>query len=193
MAGTHVVGICGSLRDGSYTRKSLTYALGRAEKVGATTDLVDLRELDIPVFGKPGAKESDVPEMVERIDDGDAIILATPMYHGSYSSPTKTVLDYCGFDEFEHKAVGLLAISGGSFPVTALDHLRSVCRAVNAWPLPYQAAVPNASSKFEDGEFVDDDIRERVETLGARVVQYSDVELDPDSFEAEANVGANDD
>jgi NAD(P)H-dependent FMN reductase len=189
MPATHVVAICGSLREESYTRKSLRVALDAAEGLDATTDLVDMREMDVPMYGTAGKEPGDVPELVRRVDEADAILLGTPMYHGSYSSPLKTALDYCGFDEFEHKTVGLLAVSGGSFPVTALDHLRSVCRALNAWVLPYQAAVPNSSSRFEDGEFVDDDLRDRVATLGQRVVQYADIHPDPDSFEAEANVG----
>ncbi len=192
MPETHVVAICGSLREGSHTRKSLRVALDAAEDLGATTDLIDMREMDVPIYGKAGKEPGDVPELTRRVDEADAIVLGTPMYHGSYSSPLKTALDYCGFDEFEHKTVGLLAIAGGSFPVTALDHLRSVCRALNAWVLPYQAAVPNASSRFEGGEFVDDGLRERVETLGQRAVQYADIRPDPDSFEAEENVGADD-
>ena len=30
-----------------------------------------------------------------------AVVLGTPMYHGSYASALKTALDYCGFDEFK--------------------------------------------------------------------------------------------
>jgi NAD(P)H-dependent FMN reductase len=192
MPETHVVAICGSLAETSYTRLSLEVALDAAEDLGASTDLIDMREMDVPMYGKAGKEPGDVPELTRRVDEADAILLGSPMYHGSYSSPMKTALDYCGFDEFEHKTVGLLAVSGGSFPVTAVEHLRSVCRALNAWTLPYQAAVPNSSSRFEDGEFVDDDLRERVATLGERVVQYADIRPDPDSFEAEENVGADD-
>jgi hypothetical protein len=56
--------------------------------------------------------------------------------------------------------------------------------------LPYQAAVPNASSRVEDGEFADDDLEDRVATLGERVVQYANIEPDPGSFESEQNTGA---
>jgi hypothetical protein len=57
-------------------------------------------------------------------------------------------LDYCGFDEFEDTTVGLLAVAGGSFPVSALDHLRTVCRAVNAWVLPHQAAIRTSTTRL---------------------------------------------
>lgn len=157
---------------------------------GATTHLIDLREYDMPVFDSDDREPGDVPELTRRVRNADAVLLGTPMYHGSYSSPLKTALDYCGFDEFEDKTVGLLAVSGGSFPVSALEHLRSVCRAVSAWVLPYQAAVPRARNEIEDGAFVDEDLADRVATLGRRAVEYANIERDPRSFEGEANVGA---
>ncbi len=187
---THVVAICGSLRDESHTRTALAVALDAAERVGASTELIDLRELELPVFDADAEDAGDAPELARRVREADAVLLGTPMYHGSYSSVLKTALDYCGFDEFENETVGLLAVAGGRFPVTALDHLRSVCRALDAWVLPYQAVVPRAYQAIEDDEFVDDELEERVATLGRRVVQYARIEPDPETFESEENLGA---
>lgn len=186
----HVVGITGSLRTESRSRLALEHVLDAAERAGASTDLLDLREFDLPLFDADDENVGDAERLRRLIRNADSIILATPMYHGSYSSVIKTALDYCGFDEFEDKTVGLLAVSGGSFPITALDHLRSVCRALDAWVIPHQAAVPKAGSAFEDGAFVDEDIERRVRTLGHRAVEYANIEPDPMSFEGEANVGA---
>jgi NAD(P)H-dependent FMN reductase len=185
-----VVALCGSLRDGSYTLVSLAAALEAAADHGARTELVDLREFELPVYDADQEDVGDAAELTRRIREADSVLLGTPMYHGSYSSPLKTALDYCGFDEFEDKTVGLLAVSGGSFPISALDHLRAVCRALDAWVLPYQAAVPNASGKIEDGEVVDPAIAERVAVLGERAVEYASIEPDPACFESEENVGA---
>jgi NAD(P)H-dependent FMN reductase len=185
-----VVALCGSLRDGSHSLTALERALEAASDRGARTELIDLREFDLPVYDADDEGVGDVPDLKERIREADAVLLGTPMYHGSYSSPLKTALDYCGFDEFEDKTIGLLAVSGGSFPVIALDHLRSVCRALDAWVLPYQAAVPNASGKIESGDIVDPTIEERVAVLGERAVEYATIEPDPPCFESEENVGA---
>jgi NAD(P)H-dependent FMN reductase len=185
-----LVALCGSLRDESHTRVALGRALSAAAERGARTDMIDLRDLEMPVYDSDREEAGDVADLTERVRRADAILLGTPMYHGSYSSPLKTALDYCGFDEFEDKTVGLLAVSGGSFPITALDHLRAVCRALDAWVLPYQAAVPNASRKIEGGEIVDSDVAERVAVLGERAVEYARIEPDPPCFESEENVGA---
>jgi NAD(P)H-dependent FMN reductase len=192
MSETHVVAVCGSLRDESVTRIALELGLEAAANHGASTELLDLREWDLPIYD---ADDEDVGEAValrERVRASDSIVLGTPMYHGSYSSPLKTALDYCGFDEFEKKTVGLLGVSGGSFPITALGHLRSVCRALDAWVIPHQAAVPNASSRVEDGRIVDEAIADRVITLGEEAVRFANIEADPASFESGENVGARD-
>jgi len=187
-----VVALCGSLRDGSYTRIALEHALAAASDRGARTELLDLREYSLPVFDADADEAGDAPALKERLRAGDSVLLGTPMYHGSYSSALKNGLDYCGFDEFENTTVGLLGVSGGSFPITALDHLRSVCRALDAWVLPYQAAVPNSNRHFEDGAFADEDLANRVAVLGERSVEYASIEPDPACFESGENVGAGD-
>ncbi|WP_135534591.1 MULTISPECIES: NADPH-dependent FMN reductase [Halostella] len=188
--GPHVVAIAGSLREESKSRLALEHALDAAESSGASAELIDLREYDLPMIDPDEDEPEDAEELMATVRAADSILLGTPMYHGSFSSPLKTALDYCGFDEFENKTVGLLAVAGGSFPISALEHLRSVCRALDAWVIPHQAAVPKAHSAFSDGAFVDDGLEERVRTLGRRAVQYANIEPDPESFESEENVGA---
>ncbi len=190
--GPTVVAVCGSLREQSHTRTACRHALAAAEDEGGQGTLVDLRTFDLPVFDPDNEDAGDAPELRRTLRTADSIILGSPMYHGSYSSPMKTVLDYSGFDEFAGTTVGLLGISGGSFPITTLEHLRSVCRALDAWVLPFQAAVPNASSQFDGGEFVDQSLADRVGTLGRRVVEYASITGDPHTFESESNVGGAD-
>jgi len=189
---THVVAVPGSLRERSYTRLATIRALDAAESRGVTTDLIDLRELDLPVFDADAGEAGDAAALTRRVRAADSVLLSTPVYHGSYSAPLKNALDYCGFDEFERTTVGLLAVAGGSFPASALEHLRSVSRALNAWVLPHQAALPNVSSRFEDGELLDETMADRVDTLGVRLVEYANIEPDPMTVEACENVGADD-
>jgi len=184
-----VAGLAGSLRDGSHTRAACRVALDGATQRGARTDFVDLQALDLPPFDPDRRDAGEAHELNKRVSAADALVLATPMYHGSYSSVLKTALDYCGFDEVEDTTIGLLAVAGGGFPITALDHLRSVCRALDAWVLPYQAAVPNAHDAFADGELIDPDLEDRVARLGHRTAEYARIDPDPRCFEAAANVG----
>jgi NAD(P)H-dependent FMN reductase len=187
-----IVAICGSLRDESVTRVALETALETAESEGGDAELLDLREYDLPAYDPDtdDADAGDAEDLKRAVREADAVLLGSPMYHGSYSSVLKTALDYCGFDEFEHKTVGLLAVAGGSFPITALEHLRSVCRALDAWVLPHQAAVPRSHAAVRDGTFTDEQLAERVRELGQKVVRYANIEPSPPTMESEENVGA---
>lgn len=190
----HVAGLVGSQATESATRVAVERALTAADAGGATTDLIDPRGLELPLYDSDRSDAGDAETLCRRLRAADAVVLGTPMYHGSYSSVVKTMLDYAGFDEFDSVTVGLLAVSGGSFPITALDHLRSVLRSLNAWVLPYQAAVPNSHAAVSWGEnsgrIDDQELADRVATLGQRVIEYADIEPNPVSFEGAQNQGA---
>ena len=193
MNDVHVAAIVGSLREDSYTRLACRHVLDTADEYDSVeTDLIDLRAFDLPVYDADAGEAGEAPELTARVRAADAVVLGTPVYHGSYSSGLKNALDYCGFDEFDNTTVGLLCVAGGSFPTTTLDHLRSVCRSVNAWVVPHQVAIPNVRTRFDGDELIDESVAERVETLGRRMVEYASIEPDPRTLEARQNVGADD-
>jgi NAD(P)H-dependent FMN reductase len=186
----NVVAITGSQRDGSHTATAVDIALARARQAGAKTDHVDLSALDLPLFDPDAPDAGDAEALRQRVRRADAVLLATPMYHGSVASPLKTALDYCGFDEFEDTTVGVLAVAGGAFPTAALDHLRTIARALDAWVLPHQAAVPDSHAQFDDGTLTDPDLRERVAQLGEDLVAYAGVAACGTTAPAETGMGA---
>lgn len=183
-----VVGVCGSLREESTTRVALRETLAAAQAEGASTELVDLREYYLPPLGWDGGWKDagDAPTFRAAIDRADGVVLGTPIYHGSYGSPLKTALDYSGRDEFAGKTVGLVAVAGGRFPTKGLEHLRNVCRHINAWVLPREVAIPNASDAIEDGAITDERIAERISKLGTEVTRYANIETFPDLQRAAA-------
>jgi NAD(P)H-dependent FMN reductase len=185
----HVVAVCGSLRDESYTRRALRHVLDSAADHGGSTALLDLREYDLPVFDADTPDAGDAEALRADVRDADSVILGSPMYHGSYAAPLKNAIDYCGFDEFEDTTVGLLGVAGGSFPTGTLDHIRAVCRALNAWVIPHQVAIPSASEQFDGEGFADEKLAERTTVLGTRAVEYANIEPDPRSFQSTQNVG----
>ena len=188
---THVVAIVGSLRSDSHTRSACRRALSAAAEFnGVETTLLDLRELSLPVYDADAGDAGDAATLTSTVEAADSVVLGSPVYHGSYSSALKNALDYCGFDEFEDTTVGLLCVAGGSFPTTTLDHLRSVCRALNAWVVPHQVAIPAARRSFEGDEITDEGVRNRVDVLGRRMVEYANIDPDPRTIESTQNVGA---
>lgn len=168
-----IVAICGSLRDESSTRTALAHTTAAAEEAGAETRIIDLREYDLPLYDGDAKYAGDAPELRKEVREADGLVLGTPIYHGSVSSTLKTALDYCGFDEFEDKPVGLLAVAGGRFPTPSLLHLRTICVWLRALPLPHQVGIPNVSSVIDDGRLTDEKTIERTEKLGRRVTRFA--------------------
>ncbi|EMA25460.1 NADPH-dependent FMN reductase [Haloarcula marismortui] len=168
----HVIGVSGSLRDESGTRIAVQHALDAAAGAGATVAHIDLREWDLPLFDPDAsaADSGDGPELAARVHEADAMVLGTPVYHGTIASPLKTALDYCSIEDVEGTTVGILAVAGGGFPTPTLQHLRASVLELKGWPLPQDVAIPDSWAAFENGTIADGDIIERVEELGANVV-----------------------
>jgi NAD(P)H-dependent FMN reductase len=173
-----VVGINGSLRDGSYTRLAIDLALQGAEEVGAQTQLIDLREYDL-VFcdGKVGDDDAppDVLRLRQEVRQAHGIILGTPEYHGSFSGVLKNALDLMGFDEFEGKMMGLVGTSGGKMgAINALNSLRMVGRALHAWVVPEQISIPEAWRMFDaTGNLKDPAMEDRLKEMGRQVARFA--------------------
>jgi FMN reductase len=183
-----VVGLSGSLRPGSFTRMALAEALAGARSTGAITELIDLREYQLPFATENDGEEQqarDVLRLRERMRLADGIILATPEYHGSFSGVLKNALDLMGFEEFEGKMVGLVGVSGGRMGAfDALNTLRGIGRSLHAWVLPLQVSIPEAWSVFDaDGRILDAQFGQRLREIGAHVARFARVHKCADAEE----------
>jgi len=172
-----VVGLCGSLRKGSYSRIAMQIALEGAEAYGAQTELLDLNEYEL-IFADGKRADADLPPDVVRLRNkvkaANGVLLSTPEYHASFSGVIKNALDLMGFDEFEGKMIGLIGVAGGRMgAINALNSLRMVGRSLHAWVLPNQVSIPQAWKLFKDGDLQDAEIRARLVGLGTDVAKYA--------------------
>jgi len=177
MTAVSVVAVCGSLRETSYTRTALKYALDAADNADATTTLLDLHAVDVPMYD-PDADDQGVTELLATVERADAVLLGSPVYHGTLSGALKNFHDHCGWDEYEDTVVGLVATAGGGSYASTLDHMRGTVRGVHGHVVPEQVGIRNASSKFtpdpqalDDRAITDPDIESRLRDLGDAVVR----------------------
>jgi len=170
-----IVGIVGSLRTGSHTRKAVRIALEGVAAMGAETELIDLRTYNL-VFCDGG---SDYPPDVHRLRNAvsaaHGIILGTPEYHAGFSGVLKNAIDLMGFAQFGGKMVGLVGVSGGQMgAVNALNGLRTVGRNLHAWVIPEQVSIGGADDAFtEDGRLKNPALEERLHELGRNVARFA--------------------
>lgn len=172
---TRIVALAGSLSETSTTRMALAVALRGAAEHGAETELVDLRDFDLPPCDGSGEYGPEAERLARLVRAADGVLLGTPEYHGGYSGVLKNALDLMGFQEFQGKMVGLVAVSGGALGGTApLAGLRGVARAVHAWVVPKQASVPHAHRQFgADGEPLDGALARRLMEVGEQVARFA--------------------
>lgn len=187
-----IVGLVGSERRGSSTEIAVKSVGHGVETTGAEFELITLADYNFPPLKVGSDTPEDASEITEKIRDSDGIILGTPVYHGSFSGSLKCAIDYCGFDEFEGKTVGLVAVAGGSFPTSALMHMRTVCRSLNAWVLPKELAVPNSSDNIdqEEEEITNDSHKERAVEIGRKLAENAVEEKHMNTELGEENEGA---
>jgi FMN reductase len=176
-----VLGIGGTLRENSTSRWALEYALQAAAAAGATTELLTLHELNLPMFvpGKPvEAYDSSVARLLEAIRSADALILSTAGYHGTVAGVTKNALDFLEFladDErpyLHEKVVGLIATSGGEMAaVNAINAVGHAVHALRGTVAPLLVAIPQSYLVFDaQGQIADSKWTGRLEQLGQLVV-----------------------
>jgi FMN reductase len=88
-----VVGIGGTLRDGSTSERALRLALAEAARLGAKTQIFAGQSLNLPHYDTIERTER-ATSLVEALRTADGVIIATPSYHGSISGLVKNAIDY---------------------------------------------------------------------------------------------------
>ena len=174
--------VCGSVRPGNYTRMAAdVVASSLSAHPEVTVDLVDPSELDLAFPGLTSTSTS-AAELKDVIVGAAAVILATPEYHGSFSSVMKLIIENLGFPSvLAGKPVALLGVAGGSIgAIKSLEQLRGVCSHVGAMVLPGPVSIANVRSAFnEDGECIDADVEGRLHGLAENVLGYIQQNLCP--------------
>jgi FMN reductase len=182
MAGLKIVGLGGSLREGSRSRAALAVALEGAAAAGATVELLDLRELALPMYSP--SLEANPAAVVRRLLEtcyrADGMLWSSPMYNGSVSGSFKNAIDWLhllGSREppyLHDQVIGLISAAGGTQGLQVVNTMEFSVRSLRAWAVPYVVPVPQATQAFAESGAVEDDLVERqLRLLGEEVVRVA--------------------
>ena len=110
-----------------------------------------------------------------QVAQADGLIIGSPNYHGSYTGVLKNALDLLGPEAMRDKLVGLVVTArGDAGAMNTLNHLRHVCRWMNAWVIPAEVSIPRAQDAFgSDGEILTPDLQAHLQNLGTELVRYA--------------------
>ena len=182
-----IAAISGSLRADSFNRKLLNEVARGAASAGGEVEVLDLRDFDLPLFDQDLEDREGLPDGVlrlkEKLASCQGLVIASPEYNGSISGVLKNALDWASRraeaeppgTAFRGKVGGLVAASPGALGgLRGLVHVRAILGNLGVLVLPDQVAVAKAHQAFdEDGEILDEKVRERVVAVGRKVVEVS--------------------
>lgn len=169
-----VIGILGSSSSDSLTRRGMQVVAAQILAEGMEFDLIDLRSTyhglqKISDYSAPPS-DSQTAQLRARIGEARAVVLATPVYHGSFSGLLKNALDQLVSNSFTRLPVGILAAGGGARSASvACDHLRTVVRALGGWSTPTHVGM--TYSDFQE-EIPSTDLTGRVASMVAELKSF---------------------
>jgi NAD(P)H-dependent FMN reductase len=166
-----ILGVNGSLREGSFSARAVALVLESARALRADTRLLDLRVVDLPMFRPRATVESPAPrEVLQAVEWAEGFVLASPDYHGSMSGAMKNFLDY-HWEEFAGKTFGYVC-SSHEKGLTAMDQMRTAVRQCYGWSLPYGVSINGEEDFDASGRLVNPRVERRLRMLARDLVVY---------------------
>jgi chromate reductase, NAD(P)H dehydrogenase (quinone) len=173
-----LLGISGSLRDGSYNTKLLRAAAQLLDEE------VELELWDglkaVPPYDEDDDRDpapAAVSRLREAIAGADGVLFATPEYNSSIPGVLKNAVDWASrplaTNVLRSKPVAVIGSSTGMFgAVWAQADLRKVLAATGARVAEAELAVGHAQTRFdEDGRLTDESIREELREVVELLVE----------------------
>lgn len=167
--------IIGSVRVNNYTKMAATIVVDEVNKTpGFVSEIIEPSTLNLPFPGTdpnaPGAKT-----LQQKVSSAAAVVLATPEYHGGFSSVIKLVIENLGFPSaLKAKPVGLLGVAAGSIgAIKSLEALRGIVSHVGAIPLPLPISIANVQQVFDtQGNILDAQAEKQLRAVATNLIGY---------------------
>src|SRR6266498_2785979 len=165
--------ILGTPRQGRYSEHVARFVAAEMARLpGVETQLVDVRDLPMPVTG--AGEDVKDPAFSELCMRADAFILVAPEYNHGYPGLLKHVLD-TNLKEYVHKAVGVCGVSAGGFGGTrVIQNMLPVMRELGLVTIFWDGNFSAAQKLFSGaGEILDDTYVRRIDQLLGELIWMS--------------------
>ena len=178
MTMTHLIGISGSLRTGSFNT-ALLQSAGQLLPQGATLTVASIDDIplydgDLDVEGGPPA----VQALKARIGEADGLLLATPEYNFGIPGVLKNAIDWVSRPGFKsvlaYKPVAIIGAAPGIVGTArAQGQLKQVLLGTLSEVFPYpEILVGKAGERIVDGKLADPQTRDLLEKMLAAYVDW---------------------
>jgi chromate reductase, NAD(P)H dehydrogenase (quinone) len=173
-----VLGISGSLREGSHNKQLLEAASGELPP-GVVLELFEGLE-DVPAYVEDMEPPPGARAFLEAIENADALLFATPEYNSSVPGALKNALDWASRpfpgNVLHDKPAAVVGASTGMFgAVWAQAELRKVLSASGAKVLDEELPVGHAHEAFDDqGRLAAPEAAQRLRDIIAALVAHAE-------------------
>jgi chromate reductase, NAD(P)H dehydrogenase (quinone) len=177
--GITVLGICGSLRRGSYNMSALRTAVA-LKPADMTVTIADISQ--VPLYDED-VRAQGFPEPVEtlrrQIATADALLFACPEYNYSMSGVLKNAIDWASRppdQPFAGKPCAILGVAAGmAGSARAQYDLRRACVYLDMHPINKpEVLIGQAQNKFDaDGNMTDEAGRDFIRDMMAALAAWT--------------------
>jgi chromate reductase, NAD(P)H dehydrogenase (quinone) len=171
MSDIKVLGICGSLRKGSFNRMALRVAQELAP-AGMKVDVADIS--GFPLYNEDVRAQGFPPPVQtfrDQIAAADALLFVTPEYNYSMAGVLKNAIDWASRppnQPFDGKPVAIMGASAGALGTgRAQYHLRQTCVFLNMFPVNKpEVMIAQAQNRFDaEGRLTDETTKGLIKLL----------------------------
>lgn len=168
--------VLGSIRKGRRSEGPARLLAERVAAAGHETELLDLRDLALPMYDEEESSESHprVTHLRQSLARSDASIWLSPEYNHSFTSAIKNAIDYVD-DELKRKPVMACGLAGGAAGgIRASEGLKMVLIELHAVPIRDSVHFSDARSLFDvDGNLQKPELIRRIDFVLAHLVWYT--------------------
>ena len=170
----HIAIISASIRpDRKSHRVALYFEKYLIDNKLATTEILDLREYNFPIFDETLKKQKNPAaktlEFAKKIDSAHGVIIVTPEYNGGLPASLKNAVDLL-YDEWRHKPTGIVTVSDGPFAGNqCLVSLQFTLWKMKVWTITEMFSVPNVSKTYSEEGIPKD--KEATDKLAERFIK----------------------
>lgn len=170
----------GSLRQPSRSLAALQFVATVAEAHGVRADILDVRELALPMYQPdweiddyPEAQQPAIRHLLTSFRQADAFVWSTPTYHGTVSGVFKNAIDYCEYlcDDtpayLQGRPIGLITINE-QVTFTAMAH---IVYGLRGWLAPTQVLLTKDHFS-DDFQLTSDRVKARLERLVGELLSF---------------------
>jgi NAD(P)H-dependent FMN reductase len=176
----NILGVAGSMRQESYSTLGLKMVLEETKKYGSDSYMLELRDMNLPLYDPRGSSSNDLSpnnlgksvlgKITKALKWADALVLASPDYHGSMSGVVKNFLDYF-WEDFAGKAFGYIVASHEK-GLTVADQMRTAVRQCYGWSMPYNISINGEKDSDSKGNLANSALVRRIKMLARDLVIY---------------------